>query len=292
MRAERLTRHQAHGPCALGATAMRHTAQAFTLVELLLVIAIISLLTSLLLPMGGRIYEAANRARCAAQLKGLASAYMAYTNTIGRFPPVWHRSEYKGYDVHGPKYAGWFPTTHTYCVFVEYRRFDVGFGPLLFHGYASDPESFVCPVLAASGEPWWHTEPTTDPLYMNFHETNPNPVDLLEEWWRRPGHRLETYGSYASYSLRPGLYPYTLPAIMERGFSALAADNFHYPDVVLRRHVSGVNVAYLDGSVMFREPHILIDNAYLTGGYYPLGDGNRLEDTEYCRIWQALEERD
>jgi len=271
---------------------MKRFANGFTLIELLLVIAIISVLISLLLPMAGKMYEAAYRAQCAGQLRGLANAYMAYTHTIDRFPPVWHRSEYKGYDVHGPKYAGWFPTTHTYCVFVEYCRFDVGFGPLLFHGYASDPSIFVCPVLAASGEPWWHTEPRDNEIYMNFHESNPNPAGLLEKWWRRPGHRLDVYGSYASYSLRPGLYPYTLPEVTRRGISALAADNFHYPDVVLRRHVSGVNVAYLDGSVLYRDPHILIDNAYITGGYYPLGDGNRLEDTEYCRIWHALEKQE
>jgi len=276
---------------------MKHSANGFTLVELLLVIAIISVLLSLLLPTAGKIYEAVNRARCAGQLRGLANAYMAYTSTIGRFPPVWHQSEFKGYDVRGPKYATWFPTTHTYCIFVEYRRFDVGFGPLLFHGYARDPSTFVCPVLAASGEPWWHTEPRSDAIYQApvsrpLEPTNPNPVDLLEEWWRRPDHRLETYGSYASYSLRPGLYPYTPATVATRGFSALAADNFHSPDVVLQRHVSGVNVAYLDGSVAFREPHILIDNAYVTGGYYGLGSGQRLEDTEYCRMWQALEQQE
>lgn len=265
--------------------------KGFTLIELLVVMAIIAMLASMILPVSRHVREAANRARCAARLSGLAAAYLAYTEIVGRFPPVWHRSEFKGYDARGPKYATWFPTTHTYCMFVEHRRFDVGFGPLMFHGYASDPSGYVCPLVEDSAAPWWHDAPQDDFIYLNFHGTNPNPAKLLAEWWRTPNHRLETYGSYSSYALRPGLHPYGLSEVTRRGVRAFIADSFHYPEVVLRRHVSGVNVAYLDGHVSYCNPPILIDNEYVIGAYYPLGN-RRLEDTSYGRIWQALDDAD
>lgn len=267
---------------------MRRPGTGFTLIELLLVIAIISLLIALIMPGARIIREQANRARCAAKLRGLATAYMAYVSEIGRFPPVWHVSEYRGWKNGRDTYATWFPTTHTYCVFVEHQRWDVGFGPLAFKRMVRDSSIFVCPILENAEIPWFHEDVIRGGVYLNFHETNPDPADLFEQWNTTVGHRLPVYGSYASYSIRPGLYPYGLGELQKRGIYALMADNCHYPDVVLERHVSGVNVAFFDGSVSYCDPPIVIDNAYITGGYYPLGN-NALEKTEYYRIWQAFD---
>lgn len=265
--------------------------RGFTLIELLMVMAIIGLLVSLYLPASRVIRESVNRARCAGKLKALAAAYQAYVSSLHGFPPVWHTSEYHGFVGGHDTHATWFPTTHTYCIFVEYQRFDVGFGPLVFHGYVNDMSTFVCPLMEDAGEPWWHQGATPGSVYLNIPQTNPNPQDLLQEWYKTPGHRLSTYGSYSSYAIRPGLYPHGMETLTARGVRAFMADLCHYPDVVLTRHVSGVNVCYLDGSVMFHEAPILIDNAYTTGGYYPLG-ANLLENTEYGRIWKALDQKE
>jgi prepilin-type N-terminal cleavage/methylation domain-containing protein len=290
---------------------MTHRAgRGFTLVELLLVIAIIAMLIAMFITGGTLIRETLSRAHCASNLGMLAKAYMAYVETSnqGNFPPVWHVSENRGPTQGNPEvFAGWFPIDP--CNYVVnsprngQRSFVAGFGPLVFEKYVDDSDLFVCPKIHAMGEDWWHKAPKPDGERIFFHDagTNWDPMDSYDQWLR--GNRRERGYSSAAYQIRMGLFPRSRQWLMDEGITAFMADNhqYHYTDdaaaefdVIRQRHVTGVNVAYIDGGVQYREDDIMFTDNYDRPRYRPLNEehANDVKQTKAWAIWKSFDRRE
>lgn len=87
-----------------------HSNSAFTLIELITVIAIIAILMGLLIPQIAGAKESARRTKAATEVKTIVQASKAYYNDYGKFPPVEEAKSESGS-------SGGGKTTNTYMSF-------------------------------------------------------------------------------------------------------------------------------------------------------------------------------
>jgi prepilin-type N-terminal cleavage/methylation domain-containing protein/prepilin-type processing-associated H-X9-DG protein len=138
------------------ATRRRGARRAFTLVELLLVVAIFGILVALLLPAVQKVREAANRVKCQNNLKQFGMACHMYHDTNGLLPAGGLHSP--GVDVKGEKYSIWGQDKGSWLVrtlpYLEQHAVYQQIPGL-------DPEDFSDSMWEAEGIPWYNPNGAT-----------------------------------------------------------------------------------------------------------------------------------
>jgi prepilin-type N-terminal cleavage/methylation domain-containing protein len=132
--------------------------RAFTLVELLVVIAIIAVLLAILLPSLQTAKSLAKRLQCQSRLKGIGSAMAPYSDTYdGRMPMLTGDTDPVG------SHSGEFMRGHWYAASLKSGVQNwYALGCLFKTGYVSDGKYFYCP-----GTPGWYED------YMDYADPAP-----------------------------------------------------------------------------------------------------------------------
>ena len=216
---------------------MRPNRRGFTLIELMIVIAIIGVLIGLLLPTVGRARESARRATCLSNLRQVHQSFLVFAEQHDGRVPLGFRAGRMQFN--SMIYSG---TSKKFCLF----------GALYKTGILPRPEILYCP----SNE---------DPQSNFNSELNPWP----------PGPEgTSTVNGWAGYGSRPTLkekeklkddpppkevpdiepgkrVPAWMPRLADYRQKAIFADLTALPARVDLRHRDGVNVLFGDGSAMW-----------------------------------------
>jgi competence protein ComGC len=189
----------------------------FSLLELLVVIAVTMALTALLMPALRHVHENAHRLICSAHLQQMGQAFYMYSDSnADRLP-----------------YSAILQEDNSPPDLMAARRVEVngewdGLGRLFAFGYCPSPECFYCPShhgdhMFDRYAEQWHQPPSSPPIFTNYHYSG-------DVEWQDKNRRRSIDDGYSLVLATDGLR---------------TAKDFN--------HVNGMNVLRGDGSVRWRD---------------------------------------
>jgi prepilin-type N-terminal cleavage/methylation domain-containing protein/prepilin-type processing-associated H-X9-DG protein len=216
--------------------------QAFTLIELLIVLAVIAILVAIVLPVFAKVRDKGRQAACSSNLRQLSLAFLAYEEDYDQYFP-------------GATYSNSAPGTPGGWMYQESLDPPV-FRPDLgsLYPYVKNSLIYVCPSDGAGSV-------SGDSYALNGCSVAFPPVmDLL------PGKAITLFDNPSEWLL---LAEEASPIGTEEsnpGVDSTDDAYLYYDNTISTRHANGSNVAFMDGHVKWYQPSTIDANSLRTGG--------------------------
>ena len=237
---------------------------AFTLIELLIVITIISILVAILFPVFARARESARRTSCLSNVKQIGLAMMQYLQDYDEtYPLAYYRVPAETVMPDGQIWAG--TTAAPYIFWAQ-----------LLYPYHKSVQLFWCPSssvfnnsvggvkVPVNGQyganisvmPLWSSTLTVTPVKLSAVNSAANTYMFMDNG---------TYHASASDALTAGVSVTYLPGMGDAGGNCSAIPTAtlpnNYADCMHGRHFGGVNVGFADGHAKWLKTSVLVEQA-------------------------------